>query len=75
MIACSSGEADLWNGEPDVCGATVYRGILGYGAKGHKHRPSRLHLQQDLPIMISILERTEDSEERILEKWSRSSRK
>jgi len=71
MIRVFLGEADRWNGEPlydaivkrlrmmDVCGATVYRGILGYGAKGHTHRHARLHLHQDLPIMISIVERAE----------------
>ena len=44
------GEADKWQGEPlheailkrlrlmDIAGATVYRGILGYGAKGHAQR-------------------------------------
>jgi PII-like signaling protein len=44
------GEADRWNEEPlydaivkrlrmmDIAGATVYRGILGYGAKGHTHK-------------------------------------
>ena len=44
------GESDKWQGEPlheailkrlvlmDIAGATVYRGILGYGVKGHTHR-------------------------------------
>ena len=40
----------------EVCGATVYRGILGYGAKGHTHKESFLHLSRDLPVMISIVE-------------------
>lgn len=43
-------EADKWAGEPlhehiiktfrmmDIAGAAVYRGILGYGAKGHTHK-------------------------------------
>lgn len=65
------GEADRWNGEPlydaivnqlrmmDVAGATVYRGILGYGAKGHTHRHNRLHTNRDLPVMISIIETEE----------------
>jgi PII-like signaling protein len=65
------GEADRWNGEPlydamiqrlrmiDVAGATVYRGILGYGVKGHTHKQNRLHTSRDLPIMISVVE-TED---------------
>lgn len=38
-------------------GATVYRGILGYGAKGHTHKGGRFHLSHDLPIMISIIEK------------------
>ncbi len=62
------GEADQWHGEPlydaivkrlrtlEVAGATVYRGVLGYGAKGHTHRESFLHLSRDLPIMISAVD-------------------
>jgi PII-like signaling protein len=48
------GESDKWQGEPlyeaivkrlrlmDIAGATVYRGILGYGVKGHTHKSGRL---------------------------------
>ncbi len=43
----------------DCSGATVYRGILGYGAKGHTHKSGRFHLSHDLPIMISVVERLE----------------
>ena len=62
------GEADRWLDEPlyeailkklrlmDVAGATVYRGILGYGAKGHEHKKSFLHVSRDLPIMISAID-------------------
>jgi len=65
------GEADRWNGEPlydamvkrlrmlDIAGATVYRGILGYGVKGHTHKQNRLHTSRDLPIMIAIVETEE----------------
>lgn len=65
------GEADRWNGEPlydaivkqlrmmDIAGATVYRGILGYGAKGHTHKQSFFHVARDLPIMISVVESEE----------------
>lgn len=65
------GEADLWNDEPlydaivkrlqvmDISGATVYRGILGYGVKGHTHRQNRLHTNRDLPIMIAVVETEE----------------
>ena len=50
LLRVFMGEADKWHGEPlydaivkklrmmDIAGATVYRGILGYGAKGHEHK-------------------------------------
>jgi PII-like signaling protein len=62
------GESDRWHGEPlydaivkklrmmEVAGATVYRGIHGYGAKGHTHKESFWHLSRDLPIMISAID-------------------
>jgi PII-like signaling protein len=62
------GEADRWNGEPlydaivkrlrmmDISGATVYRGILGYGVKGHTHKQNFLHTSRDLPMMIAVVE-------------------
>jgi PII-like signaling protein len=65
------GEADRWHGEPlydaivkrlrmiDIAGATVYRGILGYGAKGHTHKHNMLHTNRDLPVMISVIETEE----------------
>jgi len=65
------GEADRWHGEPlydaivkqlrmmEIAGATVYRGILGYGAKGHTHKKSFLHVSKDLPVMISVVESEE----------------
>ena len=43
----------------DIAGATVYRGILGYGAKGHTHRQSFMHFSHDLPVMISIVDTSE----------------
>jgi PII-like signaling protein len=67
------GESDKWQGEPlyeailkrlrlmDISGATVYRGILGYGAKGHTHRSHRLHVGHDYPIMVSVV----DTEEKL----------
>jgi PII-like signaling protein len=65
------GESDKWQGDPlyeaivnrlrmmDIAGATVYRGILGYGAKGHTHKSG--WFSRDLPIMISVV----DSEENL----------
>src|SRR5438309_1126805 len=42
-----------------VAGATVYRGILGYGAKGHTHKQSFFHLSRDLPVMIAVVDSAE----------------
>jgi PII-like signaling protein len=75
MLRIYLGEADRWHGEPlydaivkqlrmmEIAGATVYRGILGYGAKGHTHKQSFLHVSRDLPIMISVVE----SEEKLMQ--------
>jgi PII-like signaling protein len=69
MMRIFFGEADRWRGEPlhdaivkrlrmeDIAGATVYKGVLGYGAKGHTHKAqSFFHLSQDSPIMISVID-------------------
>ena len=65
------GEADRYHGEPlydaivkrlrmlDVAGATVYKGILGYGVKGHTHKQNLLHTSRDLPVMISVIDTEE----------------
>jgi PII-like signaling protein len=67
------GESDEWQGEPlyeaivkrlrlmDLAGATVYRGILGYGVKGHTHKSGRLPFSHDLPVMVAVV----DTEEKI----------
>jgi PII-like signaling protein len=69
MMRIFLGEADRWKDEPlydailkqlrmmDVAGATVYRGILGYGLKGHTHKAHFLPLHNDLPIMISVIDK------------------
>ena len=43
----------------EISGATVYRGILGYGAKGHQHKKSFFHVSRDMPIMISVIDTPE----------------
>jgi PII-like signaling protein len=62
------GEDDRWHGEPlheaivkklrmmETAGATVQRGILGYGAKGHEHKRSFFHPMRDLPVMITVVD-------------------
>jgi PII-like signaling protein len=73
MLRIYIGESDRWEGEPlyeaivkklrmmDVAGATVYRGIMGYGANQRVRKTGFLHLSHDLPVMITIV----DSEEKI----------
>jgi PII-like signaling protein len=73
MLRVYIGEDDRWEGEPlheaivkklrmmDIAGATVYRGVMGYGAQQRLHRPGWLGLSTDLPVMISVI----DTEEKI----------
>jgi len=65
------GEADKWHGAPlydaivqklrmmEIAGATVIRGILGYGAKGHQHKKSFFHVSGDMPIIVSVIDTPE----------------
>jgi PII-like signaling protein len=74
MMQLFLGEADRFGGEPlyeaivkrlrmlDIAGATVYRGVLGYGAKGHTHREHFLHISKDLPVMIEVVDAPEKIE-------------
>jgi PII-like signaling protein len=73
MVRVYIGEDDRWEGEPlheaivkklrmmDIAGATVYRGLIGFGAQQRVHRSSFLGLSKDLPIMLSVI----DTEEKI----------
>ncbi len=65
------GEADKWHDQPlydaivqklrmmEIAGATVCRGILGYGAKGHQHKQSFFHVSRDLPVTLSVIDTAE----------------
>jgi len=69
------GESDRWKDRSlhealiramranDLAGATVYRGILGYGAHRRVHKEKPLHLSHDCSIMISVI----DTEEKLQE--------
>lgn len=73
MLRVHIGEDDKWEGEPlyeaivkraaqlDIAGATVYRGILGYGAHRRIHRHKTMTFSSDDPIMIAMV----DEEEKI----------
>ena len=47
--------------ELDMAGATVFRGLMGYGADKRIHTASIVDLSSDLPILVEII----DSEEYI----------
>jgi PII-like signaling protein len=67
MVRIHFGEDDRWHGQPlhqaiveearrqDLAGATVYRGIEGYGASSRIHR-KHLLTSSDLPIMVCIID-------------------
>jgi PII-like signaling protein len=62
------GEADRLHDEPlyeailkrfrmmDIAGATIYRGILGYGRKGAPHKESFWRREKDRPVVISVID-------------------
>ena len=71
------GESDQWHGKPlyeaivervrneALAGATVIRGIEGFGAESHMHTSRILRLSEDLPVVIEIVD-TQDRIERVL---------
>src|SRR5580704_13417900 len=73
MMRIFIGESDQWHDKPlhealvkamrahDLAGATVYRGILGYGAHRRVHKEKPLHLSHDCSIMLSVI----DTEEKL----------
>jgi PII-like signaling protein len=62
------GESDRHNGRPlyevivmearrrGMAGATVLRGIMGFGADSHMHTAKILRLSEDLPIIVEIVD-------------------
>jgi len=67
------GESDRWQHRPlyeaivlkareqHLAGATVLRGLMGFGKSSHLHTTKILRLSDDLPLVIEIV----DSEEKI----------
>jgi PII-like signaling protein len=67
------GESDHWHGKPlyeaivhlfreaGLAGATVLRGVEGFGASSRLHTTRLLQLSQDLPLVIEVV----DTEEHI----------
>ena len=73
MLRIYFGEADKWQGKPlheaivekcrelGVAGATVYRGIEGFGASTRIRHSGHWKLSRDAPLQLSII----DTEEQI----------
>lgn len=66
------GEADKYHGTPlyqalvellrreKLAGATVLRGVLGFGAKSHLHTTHLLRLSQDMPMVVEVVDSQEN---------------
>ena len=62
------GESDKWKGLPlyeaiilkaretGIAGATMLRGLMGYGANSRIHTAKILRLSEDLPIVVEIVD-------------------
>jgi PII-like signaling protein len=73
LVRIFIGESDRWHGHPladallerlrreHFAGATVLRGVSGFGAHSVLHTASLLRLSQDLPVLIEVV----DSEEKV----------
>jgi uncharacterized protein len=71
MLRIHFGEDDKWHGKPlyqaivekcrelDIAGATVYRGVEGYGASTLIHKAHLLR-SSDRPIMVSVVDTHEN---------------
>ncbi|HEX2664799.1 MAG TPA: DUF190 domain-containing protein [Candidatus Acidoferrum sp.] len=69
------GESDKWHGKllyeaivemlrkEGFSGATVLRGVAGYGGSSVYHTDKVLRLSQDLPIVLEVIESTERIEQ------------
>lgn len=78
LVRIFVGESDHWKGRPlhealvhrarelGMAGATVLRGIEGFGASSVMHTARVLRLSEDLPIVIELAD-TSENVERFLE--------
>jgi len=69
------GESDKWHGKPlyeaivqllrkqKFSGATVLRGVGGFGSSSVYHTDKLLRLSQDLPMVVEVVESAERIEE------------
>ncbi len=74
LVRIFIGESDRWKHQPletallerlrreGFAGATVFRGVAGFGAKSVLHTTHLLELSHDLPVLIEIVESEEHEE-------------
>ena len=72
MVRIFIGESDKVDGKPlyqalveklrqeQISGATVLRGILGYGARSIIHTANLLQLSHDLPVIVEVVDTKEN---------------
>jgi len=77
MLRIHFGEDDKWQGKPlheaivakcvelGIAGATVYRGIEGYGASTRIRHASHWKFSTDAPVMLSVID-TEEQIDRLI---------
>ncbi len=77
LLSIYIGEADKWRGKPlyaaiietlkveKIAGATVVRGVAGFGAHSHIHSAAILRLSEDLPLVIQSVDTPEKIEHAI----------
>ena len=68
LVRIFIGESDRWKGLPlyeaiilkaremGIAGATMLRGLMGYGANSRIHTARILRLSEDLPIVVEIVD-------------------
>ncbi len=71
MVRIHFSQKDEWEGKPlheaivslclelGLAGATVYRGVEGFGFSAHIHHSSMWPLSNDPPIMVGVIDREE----------------
>lgn len=77
MLRIYIGESDRYKGKPlyeqivlkarelNLAGATVSRGLMGFGADSRMHSSKILQLSEDLPVIIEIVD-TEENINRLI---------
>jgi PII-like signaling protein len=77
LVRIFIGESDRWHGRPlasalverlrkdGFAGATVLRGLAGFGARSIVHTSHLLELSQDLPLVVEVVD-TQEHVERLV---------